>query len=235
LLAYFCLNCYNNFMDSSIPQTVSDKAYESILSAIAQGILPKGEFLSQRDLASLAGTSVVSVREALKKLASEGLIEAVPRWGVRIPIETRESLAERYRVREALEVMAAYLLSQKFDTGIAERLRKMARACDTIQDRDSEHVEEFYEKHHQLHLAIAESTGIGLLKRELERMHLRCLLFQSAQGTWTRRLEEEGERWHTELIESILSGDPGAAQEAMHRHVQFGLKHDLEIFDEKKG
>ena len=222
-------------MNSSIPQTVSDKAYESILNAIAQGILPKGEFLSQRDLASLAGASVVSVREALKKLESEGLIEAVPRWGVRIPIETRESLAERYRVREALEVMAAYLLSQKFDAETAERLREMAQACDEIQEKDSEHVEEFYERHHQLHQAIAESTGIGLLKRELGRMHLRCLLFQSAQETWTRRLEEEGERWHADLIEAILSGDPARAQEAMHRHVQFGLNHDLEIFDKNQG
>ena len=222
-------------MNSSIPQTVSDKAYESILNAIAQGILPKGEFLSQRDLASLAGASVVSVREALKKLESEGLIEAVPRWGVRIPIETRESLAERYRVREALEVMAAYLLSQKFDAETAERLREMAQACDEIQEKDDKHVEEFFERHHQLHQAIAESTGIGLLKRELGRMHLRCLLFQSAQETWTRRLEEEGERWHADLIEAILSGDPARAQEAMHRHVQFGLNHDLEIFDKNQG
>ena len=222
-------------MVTSVPQTVSDKAYESILSAIAQGILPRGEFLSQRDLASLAGTSVVSVREALKKLESEGLIEAVPRWGVRIPIETRESLAERYRVREALEVMAAYLLSQRFDADTAKRLREMARACDEIQDRDSKHIEEFYERHHQLHLAIAESTGIGLLKRELKRLHLRCLLFRSAQETWTRRLEEEGERWHSDLIEAVLSGDPVQAQEAMHRHIQFGLKHDLEIFEKKEG
>jgi len=222
-------------MANSDLQTVSEKAYEHILSAIAQDKLPKGEFLSQRDLAALAGTSVVSVREALKKLESEGLIEAVPRWGVRIPIETRKSLEERYRIREALEVMAAYLLSQGFDAETAQRLREMAKACDEIQERDRYHIEEFYEKHQELHLAIAESTGIELLKKELERIQLRSLLFRSAQKTWTRRLEEEGERWHRDLIEAMLSGDPGLAQETMHRHIQFGLEHDLEVFERITG
>jgi DNA-binding GntR family transcriptional regulator len=216
-------------------QTVSDKAYQRILSAIAQDKLPKGEFLSQRDLAGLAGTSVVSVREALKRLESEGLIEAVPRWGVRIPVETRKSLEERYRIREALEVMAAYLLCQRFNTETAQRLRDMATACDKIQERDMYHFEEFYERHHELHLAIAESTGVELLKKELERTQLRCLLFRSAEKTWTRRLKEEGERWHRDLIEAILSGDPALAQETMHRHIQFGLEHDLEVFERITG
>jgi DNA-binding GntR family transcriptional regulator len=222
-------------MASSELQTVSEKAYESILDAIAQDRLPRGEFLSQRDLAARAGTSVVSVREALRKLESQGLIESVPRWGVRIPIETRKSVEERYQVREALEVMAAYLVSKRFDPETARRLREMAKACDEIQERDQYHVEEFYERHQQLHLTIAESTGIELLKKELERIQLRSLLFRSAQETWTRRLREEGERWHRDLIEAILSGDPGTAQATMHRHIQFGLEHDLEVFDRIKG
>jgi DNA-binding GntR family transcriptional regulator len=222
-------------MANLILQTASEKAYERILSAITQDKLPKGQFLSQRDLAALADTSVVSVREALKRLESEGLIEAVPRWGVRIPVETKTSLEERYRVREALEVMAVYLLSQAFDAETAQKLREMARACDEIQERDMYHIEEFYERHQQLHLTIAESTGIELLKKELERIQLRGLLFRSAQKTWTRRLKEEGERWHRDLIEAILSGDPRLAQETMHRHIQFGLEHDLEVFQRITG
>lgn len=231
-----CNNGYNDAMAEVELQTVSQKAYESILSAIVQDKLPKGKFLSQRDLAALAGTSVVSVREALKTLESDGLIEAVPRWGVRIPLETRQSLEGRYRVREALEVMAAYLVSQqKLSDEAAQGLRNMAQACDEVRERDMYHIEEFYVRHQRLHLSIAESTGIGLLKKELERIHLRCLLFRSAQKTWTRRLREEGERWHRDLVEAILSGDPCVAQEAMHRHVQFGLEHDLEVLDRITG
>lgn len=218
-------------MTNSIPQTVTEKAYKSLLHAIAEDKLPKGEFLSQRKLAALTGASVVSVREALKKLESEGLIESIPRWGVRIPIETEESLQERYRIREALEVMAAYLLSQKCDAETAQRLQEMAEACDQIQERDVYHVEEFYKKHQKLHRYIVQSTGIGLLTKELERIHLRNLLFQSAQKTWTRRLREESDHWHRDLIEAILSGDPGRAQEAMHRHIQHGLKYDMEILN----
>ena len=207
-----------------------DKAYKKILDEILGNRLPKNEFLSQRMLAELAETSVVSVREALKKLEYEGLIESVPRWGVRIPVETREILIERYQIREALEVMAAYLVSQHVEQAQAAELRKLAKSCDSLTSVDENHAAEFSERHRRLHLYLAECSGNSLLKKELERLNIQHLLFQSAQRVWARRIQS-WERWHSDLIEDILSGDPQKAQEAMHKHIQHGLKHNLEIFD----
>src|SRR6056297_234479 len=90
--------------------TSSEKAYRKLLEAILENKLERGEFISQRKLAVIAETSIVSVREALKRLEHEYLIEFIPKWGVRIPIETRERIIELYAVREALEVMTSYLL-----------------------------------------------------------------------------------------------------------------------------
>ena len=56
-------------------KTSSEKAYQALLREILGGSLPKGEFLSQRMLAELADTSIISVREALKRLEYEYLLE----------------------------------------------------------------------------------------------------------------------------------------------------------------
>ena len=184
-------------------------------------------------LAELAETSVVSVREALKKLEYDGLIESVPRWGVRIPLETRETLIERYQVREALEVMAAYLIVHHIEDAQVLELRTMAEACDSLTTLDEAHVEEFSQRHQTLHFYIAECSGNSLLKKELERLNMQNLFFQSAYRVWARKIQS-WERWHRDLIEEILSGDPQRAQEAMHRHIQHGLKHHLAIFDREQ-
>ena len=48
--------------------------------------------------------------------------------------------------------------------------------------------------------------------------------------TWAKRIEN-WEHWHRDLVEEILSGDPHRAQAAMHRHIQHGLRYDLENFE----
>ncbi len=211
--------------------TSSEKAYRRIQQAIVEGEFPRGEFLSQRMLAELAGTSIISAREALKRLEYEGFLESVPRWGVRIPHDSRESIIERYALREAIEVMVAYLLSRAIEPRRAEELKKRSDECDAICSDSADGVSRFAEEHRQLHLYMAECTGNQLLKEELERLGLRTLLYQSAKTTWARKVDN-WERWHRSLIDEILTGDPARAQEAMHRHIQHGLYHDLQMFDQ---
>ncbi len=213
--------------------TSSEKAYRILLEAILENRLEKGEFIAQRKLAALTDTSIVSVREALKRLEHENLVEIIPKWGVRIPIETRERLIELYAVREALEVMAAYLLAQQIDKRDAELLWETAEYCDLKTTGDASDLEEFSKAHRSLHLLLADSTKNKLLKNELERLRVRSLIFQSKKADWHKDLENP-EWWHRHLIEEILSGDVNRAQEAMHIHVQHGLQYDLRLFGEER-
>lgn len=214
------------------PVTRAEQAYRRILLAILHGELPRGEFLSQRKLAEMTGTSVISVRESLQRLENEGLLEMVPRWGVRIPLETRERLIDRYTIREALEVMAAYLIASKPTDHYAARLRELAKHCDEIQ-RDPQHVVDFAEYHRQFHLYLAECSGIPGLRRELERISMTWLIYRSAETSWVRQLESETPHWHSELADNILSGDTSRAEEAMHRHIRHGLVNDMASFESR--
>lgn len=211
-------------------RTSSEKAYQVILQAILDGKLPKGEFLSQRMLASLADTSIISVREALKQLEHEHLLESIPKWGVRIPLETRERIQELYGVREALEVMVAYLLCRTNDPVLNEEIFQKAEECDLITTDKVENVKIFAQKHRELHLLMAERTGNKLLKMEIERLGLRSLLYQSAKSTWASEVDD-WQYWHRNLVTEIFSQDPDRAQAAMHKHIQHGLYHDLRMFD----
>lgn len=212
--------------------TSSEKAYRKLLEAILENRLERGEFISQRKLAVIAETSIVSVREALKRLEHEYLVEFIPKWGVRIPIETREQIIKLYAVREALEVMAAYLLAQHIEKKDADALWEAAEACDLCVTENSSDIEKFSEMHRRFHLLLADTTKNKLLERELERLRVRSLIFQSSKADWHKDLINP-EWWHRHLVEEILSGDVHRAQEAMHIHVQHGLQYDLKLFDEE--
>lgn len=211
-------------------KTSSEIAYSAILQAILESKLPKGEFISQRMLADLSGTSIISVREALKRLEHEHLLESIPKWGYRIPVETRERIIALYGIREALEVMVAYLLAKSITEEHAKLVFAKAEECDLIRTDAENSIEEFSRKHRELHLLMAECTGNTLLKKELQRLGLRSLLYQSAKSTWASEVDD-WEFWHRSLAESVLSRDTVRAQEAMHKHIQHGLHHDLIMFD----
>jgi DNA-binding GntR family transcriptional regulator len=157
-------------------------------------------------------------------------VETIPKWGVRIPIETRERIIDLYAVREALEVMAAYLLARHIEERDAQLLWEAAEACDLIHTESENDLERFSDMHRRFHLQLASSTKNRLLEKELERLRVRSLIFQSTKADWARDLENP-DRWHRNLVEEILSGDADRAQQAMHLHVQHGLRYDLQLFD----
>jgi DNA-binding GntR family transcriptional regulator len=211
--------------------TSSEKAYQAILKVILEGTLPRGEFLSQRMLAELADTSIISVREALKRLEYEHLIESIPKWGVRIPVETRTRIKDLYGIREALEVMVAYMLCTKNDRKAAEDLYQIADEIDNIDTSVTENIEKLSKRHRKFHLYMAESTGNNQLLVELKRLSLWSLLYQDPKKVWEVR-EINWKTWHKDLVNEIFSLDPARAQEAMHKHIQHGMQGDLMKFDE---
>lgn len=208
----------------------SEIAYHAIMKAILDNKLPKGTFLSQRMLADLTGTSIISVREALRRLEYEHIVESIPKWGVRIPVETKERIQDIYRIREALEVMVAYLLCIQDDPVAHEEIFSKAEECDLISTADEANIPVFADNHRALHMLMAEKTGNRFLKSELERFNLRSLVYQSAKSTWIREVGD-WKNWHRDLVGEIYSHDPQRAEKAMHAHIQHGLHHDLKLFE----
>lgn len=91
------------------PRAVDESAYAQVRSVVISGELPAGSWLREANLAQQIGVSRTPVREALKRLAAEGLVEISPNKGARIVSFTPEDVAELYDARAGFEPHAVLL------------------------------------------------------------------------------------------------------------------------------
>jgi DNA-binding GntR family transcriptional regulator len=91
----------------SPPALMTDQVFAAIREAIMSGQMPAGYRLRIRDLAAQVGTSVMPVREAIRRLEEAGLAERVPNKGAVVKGLTLDELAHVYDVRRVLEAEAA--------------------------------------------------------------------------------------------------------------------------------
>ena len=195
-------------------------------TAILEGKLPVGEFLSQRKLATLAGSSVISVRGALRQLENEGLIENKPRFGVRIPEDTPAVVRDRYLIRKALETTAVELIHGKLSEDIKEKLMDMAVDLDRLAKENTEETYlEFARLHQEFHLLIAETAESPLLIQMLKRVINPSLMLLNAKRSWQNPFELHGN--HIDLATAITSENVETAVQVIQAHIQSGLECEL--------
>jgi len=105
------------------PTLLTDQVYSMIHESIMNGDLPAGARLRVRDLAEQVGTSVMPVREAIRRLEEAGLAERVPHRGAVVKGLTLAELVHVYDVRRLLEVEAARLGAQRISAEDCDRMQ----------------------------------------------------------------------------------------------------------------
>lgn len=129
------------------PTLVADQVYEALQQAVFTGELAAGTPLRVRDLAAMVGTSVMPVREAVRRLEEAGLATRVPHKGAVVREFTVRELIDIYDVRTMLEVEAARRGAEKItrdgirtmETGCAKMLRSVAegRLIDALDEDET--------------------------------------------------------------------------------------------------
>lgn len=129
--------------DKLIPvarETLQDRVYRELSHAIMTGQFAPGETLTIRSLADALGTSVMPVREALQKLAAEGVLEPLPNRSLRVQTASRTSVHELYQIRKSLEGMATRMAAKKLSDddleALAGYIAKM-ESCTKEEDADA--------------------------------------------------------------------------------------------------
>ena len=110
-------------------ETLHERAYDEVKKAIMGGAIAPGEPMTIRALAKALGTSVMPVREALRRLVAERALELLPNRSVTLPVMTAEKFEEIYRIRVALEGLMAETAARQIT---AEELRRMTRLNDDM-------------------------------------------------------------------------------------------------------
>lgn len=195
-------------------------AADRLRRAIVAGHLPAGERLKELELCAEFGISRTPLREALRVLASEGLVEIVPNRGATVVNLSGEAAQHAFQVIAALEAEAAALAAER--AGPAER-QEIERLTAALADRrQAGDLEGYFALNEAIHAAILAAARNPLLVDLHGRVNarLRPARFQAnlTPERWAAAIAE-----HALLAAAIRAGDPAAAAAIARRHLDHRL------------
>lgn len=209
-------------------KTSEEITYDRLKELIINNKLPHGEFLSQRKLAESVGATIVTLRSSLRLLENDGLLENVPKWGVRIPVENEESIKERYYVRELLEVGAVDRILELNVPNARQVLMEKATACDAVELNGPESFQDFANKHTDFHLTITLLSGNQLRYKELSRLNFRSMMLSNAKYGWEVQGENLNKSHHRDFVRTIFENDRLHALQSVKEHIRRGCMQEIE-------
>jgi DNA-binding GntR family transcriptional regulator len=216
-----------------LPQWVAER----IRAEILEGRLKPGEWLRQERLAQEHGVSQMPVREALKKLASEGLVEHVPYRGVRVVEFSVADVEDLYACRAFIEGMAARFAATSISNEELDELRALATRmaeCQTPQD-----LTEYRELNRRFHGAIFNASRRSYLVRTLAQLWsaFPTMLWSNVPRVATASVPERDQpdvEEHAAIIAALAAHDPVAAERAVRTHIEAAGKSLLGAVETQK-
>lgn len=210
-----------------------DRVHTAIRSAIIGGRYNPGLRLVEADLSAEYAVGRSSVREALRRLSGEGLVEIVRNRGAVVRRFTRAEIDDFYCVRGELEALAARLAAENIDLpGMRARfLEGMSGRLQPTGPGDIAGYRTENSHFHRIVLAIANNRQLEGL---LEQMHLPILALQLWPFVPPTFLEA-ARCEHDEIAAAILAGDAGAAERLMRKHIRASASIVARMPDEAFG
>jgi DNA-binding GntR family transcriptional regulator len=210
------------------PAPVRTQVLDNLRQAIVERQLVPGQRLIERELVELTGVSRTSIREALRELAAEGLVTAIPNKGTVVARVSAEEARQLYEVRSALEGLAGRLFVQNATQAQRNALvkalqrieRLAAKGAPLINAKDS-----FYE-------VLFEGGGNEALRSVTAGLHARVSVLRalslSVPGRPAQSLREM-----RGIVDAVLAGDADAAARACSRHVEEAGRVGLQALAEQ--
>ena len=197
---------------------------DNIRNAIISGRFAPGSRLKEHELVSWTGVSRTAVREALRQLEAEGVVDNIPNKGPVVATVTPEEARCHYEVRAALESLVAQAAAENITKQGIVRLKQFATDLRKGYDRGS--VEQMLKVKNELDDFLLETSHNALLVSFLQLIHARLAYLRPLVLKQGDRLRENVEEV-TALIEAIVDGDGKKAAKAAQLHVKRGADATL--------
>jgi DNA-binding GntR family transcriptional regulator len=203
-------------------ETKSDYAYRQVRDRILSGELEPGAVLQQRDLASRIGISTTPLREALRRLKSEGLVELDAHRDARIAPLRAEEARDLLELRKSLDPLAAGLAAQRRTNADIQAIRAAQERLEPLPTQPA--IGQLV-AHRNFHAAIYRASHNDLLIDALEGLwdkadRYRRLALQTDRGQGAR---DQKAKEHQLLVELIAAGDSEGAANLMRVHIDTSL------------
>jgi DNA-binding GntR family transcriptional regulator len=188
----------------------TDMVAALIRELIITGELTAGQQLRQRDLAQRFGVSQTPVREAMRRLESEGLVIGDTHRGFTVVMPDDGPVEENFQIRAALESLGASLAARKIDAAGIVHLRDLNERMRALDDDDPRYAE----LNREFHFTLQAYSRSPLL------MSLMRLLWASLHGgPRVLRTHAESARQHDAILEALRAGDAEAARALTYQHI----------------
>jgi DNA-binding GntR family transcriptional regulator len=203
-------------MEPIVSKPLDELVAKRLREMIHAGDLPAGSRLSETELCRKLGVSRTPVREALRVLHTEGLVEIVPRRGAFVMQPNPEQIHQVFELMAVLEAMCARQAAERMtDEGYRELERLHAELEQAYSRRDHDG---YLEANHRFHVRVQELTGNQILNEAASGLRGKALLYRSQQLYQPERFDRSI-REHRELLDAFRAKDPEAAEAAMKEHL----------------
>ena len=203
--------------------SLADQVFEKLENDIIQGVYPRGEILTELKLVDQLGVSRTPIREALRRLEQERLIEDTGK-GSRVVGITEEDLEDIMNIRQRIEGLAAYYAAKNMTPeGLAE-LTHIVDLQDFYYDKgDAEQLRQVDEQFHDLICYLSKRT---VIMDTLIPLHRKTRRYRRiSMEDWSRTVNTRKE--HKAIFDAMASGDAELAESLMAKHIENAKKHML--------
>jgi DNA-binding GntR family transcriptional regulator len=201
-----------NMLDSNISR--AEHVYSVLREGIRNGKLKSGQRLREAELATQLNVSRTPIREAIRRLAADGLIEVAPPRGMIIVELDRQRVRELYFLREMLEGAAARLAAQLAMPSEIEELRQLHAAGTEAKDPEAAAT-----INRLFHKTIHDAGRNRYVARSLEDLSDSLALLPGT--TFEAKGRQEGAaKEHGDILEAIANKDPDLAEDRARHHIR---------------
>lgn len=214
--------------DETLPEQIAARLRRDIL----RGILAPGTPVKERDHAAELGVSRTPLREAIRMLAKEGLVQLRPARSPIVASPSFEEVAQNIEVMSALEVLSARLTCERASDAEIEEIaavaERMAREYDTSDMLD------VFETDMAFHRAIARAAGNPVLA-DIHQSLLARLWRARYLSASRKRSRDRVLRQHAEIVSALRARDAAAAVAHVQEHLDHLLANVVDFFESVAG
>jgi len=197
------------------------QVFENLKQRILNFHLSPGVKISDKEVARGMGLSRTPVREALSRLAEQGLVESHPNRGFTVKVFSRKEVEDHYRLRDSLEALAVTLTSQHLDREKIRVLRTLVESYLALMK--SHDLARFNDADEQFHDLIAFYSGNSALYGALRNLQGKIRIirrYDHIRSTSFRETYDE----HRQILSHMVKGEVAKARKAMSGHILTSMK-----------
>lgn len=205
--------------------SLRNKVHKYIKTHIITGIYEPGETLLESKLADELGVSRTPIREAIRLLEMEGLVETSAKKGAAVLGISNKDVKDIFAIRQLVEGLAARWAAERLT---AEELKELQKIFDLMEfyahKQDMEEIAELDNRFHQI---IYEASGSKILKLTLGNLHQYVQMARLGSLKIHDRLTHTIEE-HRAILDAFLAKDPETAEQALALHAKMAYQNILE-------